>query len=82
MCMCILYAYVQVENNVFRDVDVGVLVGGGREHRVLNNTFESCGTACIHLDNRGATIPLTLTLNPDPNPNPSSNPSANPNPKP
>ena len=42
-----------VINNTFRDVDVGVLVGGGREHKVSNNTFEGCETACIHLDNRG-----------------------------
>ena len=30
-----------------------MLIGGGREHRVLNNSFKDCGTACIHLDNRG-----------------------------
>ncbi len=39
--------------NHFTNVDVGVLIGGGRQHKVLNNTFESCSTACIHVDNRG-----------------------------
>jgi hypothetical protein len=42
-----------IVNNTFIDVDVGILIGGGRHHRVENNTFESCGTACIHMDNRG-----------------------------
>jgi hypothetical protein len=36
-----------------------VVIGGGLHHRVINNTFESCGSgrlkesACIHYDNRG-----------------------------
>lgn len=42
-----------IVNNSFRNVDVAVLIGGGREHTVANNTFETCGTACIHIDNRG-----------------------------
>eukprot|EP00937_MAST-01D_sp_MAST-1D-sp2_P001843 g1843.t1 len=42
-----------ISHNHFADVDVGVLVGGGRQHRVLSNAFDGCGTACIHLDNRG-----------------------------
>ena len=43
-------AYTIVDN-VFVDVDVGVLIGGGRQHTVANNSFVSCGTACIHIDN-------------------------------
>jgi hypothetical protein len=42
-----------IVDNIFTDVDVGVLIGGGRRHTVTNNTFRSCGTACIHVDNRG-----------------------------
>ena len=42
-----------VEANTFSGVDLGVLVGGGKYHRVINNRFEGCDTACIHIDNRG-----------------------------
>ena len=42
-----------IANNTFVNVDLGVLIGGGRHHKVIDNTFESCGTACIHIDNRG-----------------------------
>lgn len=42
-----------IENNTFDNVDVGVLIGGGREHVVRRNTFVGCGTACVHVDNRG-----------------------------
>ena len=42
-----------IADNHFIDVDVGVLIGGGRHHTVRNNSFEGCGTACIHVDNRG-----------------------------
>ena len=48
-----------IEDNTFIDVDVAVVIGGGLHHRVINNTFESCGSgrlkesACIHYDNRG-----------------------------
>ena len=47
-----LSGYTIVDNH-FDDVDVGVFIGGGRHHTVRNNTFEACGTACIHIDNRG-----------------------------
>eukprot|EP00912_Choanoflagellata_sp_UC4_P000507 UC4_evm3s317 len=50
-------AHYTIEDNLFDDVDVGVLIGGGLRHKVFNNTFLSCGndaeSACIHLDNRG-----------------------------
>jgi hypothetical protein len=45
-------AYTIIDNR-FIEVDLGILIGGGRHHKVINNTFESCGTACIHIDNRG-----------------------------
>ena len=41
-------------NNTFIDVDLGILMGGGRSHHVFNNTFIRCPTA-VHLDDRGLT---------------------------
>ena len=36
----------------FIDVEMGVQLGGGRNHSVLNNSFVRCGVA-VHLDARG-----------------------------
>lgn len=43
-----------VHGNVFVDVNLGVLLGGGRHHQVYNNTFVRCDSA-VHLDDRGLT---------------------------
>eukprot|EP01052_Picozoa_sp_SAG31_P001171 SAG31_NODE_39_length_31377_cov_5.971482_2_plen_756_part_00 len=42
-----------VHGNRFADVEMGIVLGGGRRHTVVNNTFVSCLRACIHIDNRG-----------------------------
>ena len=53
-----------IVDNLFTDVDVGVLIGGGRRHTVVNNTFRSCGTACIHVDNRGMNVGAAAPFSP------------------
>jgi hypothetical protein len=42
-----------VVGNRFQDVEMGIVLGGGRRHTVVNNTFYSCLRACVHIDNRG-----------------------------
>jgi arylsulfatase A-like enzyme len=41
-----------IYNNSFTDVQMGVQLGGGRNHSVFNNSFVRCGVA-VHLDARG-----------------------------
>jgi parallel beta-helix repeat protein len=43
---------ITVFGNIFHRVDIGVLVGGGRDNTLENNIFSSCGRA-ISLDARG-----------------------------
>jgi hypothetical protein len=43
-----------VENNTFVDCQTAMLLGGGRDARVVGNTIESCGLG-LHYDNRGMT---------------------------
>lgn len=45
---------VRVEGNIFVNAGRAVLIGGGRDNRVLNNIFIACQTA-VHLDARGLT---------------------------
>ena len=40
------------EGNKFINVDMGVLIGGGRDNQFVNNYFEDNSLA-IHFDNRG-----------------------------
>lgn len=42
-----------VKDNSFEDIEMGIVLGGGRRHTVFNNSFMMCGRACIHVDNRG-----------------------------
>lgn len=42
-----------VRDNHFVDVEMGIVLGGGRRHTVVDNTFASCLRACVHIDNRG-----------------------------
>lgn len=42
--------------NVLLNVRTGLLLGGGRRHRVYNNHFDmgvAVGTAAVHMDDRG-----------------------------
>ncbi|MCR4412165.1 MAG: right-handed parallel beta-helix repeat-containing protein [Thermoguttaceae bacterium] len=41
-----------VFGNVVRRVDIGILIGGGRDHRIENNLFVDCPLA-ISMDHRG-----------------------------
>lgn len=45
---------IQVYGNIFENVDLGVLLGGGRSDTVANNVFVRCRTA-VRLDARGLT---------------------------
>ena len=56
--------YTIVENT-FIDVDVGIFIGGGRAHVVTNNTFKSCGTACLHIGTHYLTISSAHETSPD-----------------
>jgi hypothetical protein len=42
-----------VRDNHFHGVEMGIVLGGGRRHTVVNNTFDVCDRACVHIDNRG-----------------------------
>lgn len=44
-----------VTNNTVRDSTVGVLIGGGRDNLVVDNTFVRCGTM-VYLNAQGTTF--------------------------
>jgi Right handed beta helix region len=44
-----------VTNNAFTNNDIGVLIGGGRDNRIVNNAFDGCETP-VYIDARGAAM--------------------------
>lgn len=41
----------QIYGNVFKNVDIGVFIGGGRDNKVYNNVIDDCDIG-VHIDSR------------------------------